>query len=118
MNENLTIIIKAVTDGAKKSIQGVNKELSGLNKGGKSAGSAMMAFGKVALKGATIAISAITGVVVALTKLGSASVEFTQEQAKLQASFQAQGHSAQTASKIYKELYGVIGESDTAVEAS
>lgn len=42
MNEELKIIISAVTSDAKKGIQGVNKELSGMQgaaaKGGKAIG--------------------------------------------------------------------------------
>ena len=118
MNEELKIIIKAVSDGAKKSIQGVNKELQGLGKGSKSAGQSMMAFGKAAFKGAAIAVAAIGTAIAAIAKLGTATMEFREEQAKLQASFQSQGYAAQTASKVYKELFSIIGEEDTSVEAA
>ena len=116
--DEIKIIIKAVTDDAKKSIQKVNKELGGLGKGSKGAGSAFLAMGKLAVKGVAAAVGAIIGMVAAMSKLSSATMEFREEQAKLQASFQSQGFSAQTASKTYKELYSVIGEEDTAVEAA
>jgi phage-related protein len=122
MNEELKIIIKAITDNAKKGIKDVSKELNGLSKNGsstsKSFGTSMKAMGKVSMVAAGAVATAVAAVGAALVKLSQNTMEFREEQAKLQASFQAQGHSAQTASKIYKELYGVIGEMDTAVEAA
>lgn len=118
MNEELKIIIKAVADNAKKGLKEVNKELNGLQKGGKTAGVAMKAMAKTTAVAAGAMITAIAAVGAALVKLSANTMEYREEQAKLQSAFQAQGHSAQTASKTYRELYNMMGEMDTAVEAA
>jgi phage-related protein len=118
MNEELKIIIKAVTKDAVKPIQDVKKELNGLTSSGKSAGSGI---GKT-MKGigiaATAAVAAITAVVAALVKLGKAAVEFNKEYSKLTTAFQAVGASAQTAEETYRGFYRFLGDSGKATEAS
>ena len=56
MNEELKIIIKAVTDSAKKAINEVSGELEGLSKGAKGASGKMGAAFKGMAKGAAIAV--------------------------------------------------------------
>jgi phage-related protein len=118
MNEELKIIIKAVTKDAVKPIQDVKKELNGLNSSGKSASSGI---GK-AMKGvgiaAAAAVAAITAVVAALTKLGKAAVEFNREYSKLTTAFNAVGASTQTANEAYRGFYRFLGDSGKAVEAA
>lgn len=118
MNEELKIIIKAVTDGAKKGIEGVRKELEGVKgesgKAGKSFGTAM----KGIAKGAAIAIGAIAAVGAALIALGKNSLDYNKAQAKLITGFQAVGMSAQQAATSYNGLYRFLGDSDKAVEAA
>lgn len=118
MNEELKIIIKAVTDGAKKGIEGVRKELEGVKgesgKAGKGIGAAM----KGVAKGAAIAVAAIAAVGAALIALGKNSLEYNRAQAKLITGFQAVGMSAQQAATSYNGLYRFLGDSDKAVEAA
>jgi phage-related protein len=118
MNEELKIIIKAVTKDAVKPIQDVKKELGGLSKSGKSASSGI----STAMKGvgiaAAAAVAAITAVVAALTKLGKAAVEFNREYSKLTTAFQAVGASTQTANEAYRGFYRFLGDSGKAVEAA
>lgn len=118
MNNELKIIIKAVTKDAIKPIQDVKKELNGLTKSGKSASSGIA----VAMKGVGIAaaavVGAITAVVGALTALGKATVAYNKEQSKLIASWQAVGASAQTANEAYRGFYRFLGDSGKAVEAA
>lgn len=118
MNEELKIIIKAVTKDAVKPIQDVKKELNGLNSSGKSASSGI---GK-AMKGvgiaAAAAVAAITAVVAALTKLGKSAAEFNKEYSKLTTAFQSVGASTQTANEAYRGFYRFLGDSGKAVEAA
>lgn len=118
MNAELKILIKAVTDGAKKSISGVKKELEGVKgesgKAGKSVGAAM----KGIAKGAAIAIGAIAAVGAALLALGKSALEYNQAQAKLITGFQAVGLSADQAATSYNGLYRFLGDSDKAIEAA
>lgn len=118
MNEELRIIIKAVTKDAVKPIQNVKKELGGLSKSGKSASSGI----STAMKGvgiaAAAAVAAITAVIAALTKLGKSAVEFNKTYSKLTTAFQSVGASAQTANEAYQGFYRFLGDSDKAVEAA
>jgi phage-related protein len=118
MNEELKIIIKAVTKDAVKPIQNVKKELGGLSKSGKSASSGI----GTAMKGvgiaAAAAVAAITAVTAALTKLGKNAVEFNKEYSKLTTAFQTVGASTETANEAYRGFYRFLGDSGKAVEAA
>lgn len=63
---------------------------------------------------AGIATAAVTG----LTAAAEASREYRTEMGKLDAAFTASGHTSETAYAAYKELVGVIGETDQSVEAA
>lgn len=118
MNEELKIIIKAVTDGAKKGINDVRKELEGVQKGSGKAGASFGAAIKGIAKGAAIAIGAIAAIGAALVALGKNSLEYNKAQAKLITGFQAVGLSADQAATSYNGLYRFLGDSDKAVEAA
>lgn len=118
MNEELKIIIKAVTDGAKKGINDVRKELEGVQKGSGKAGASFGAAIKGIAKGAAIAIGAIAAIGAALVALGKNSLEYNKAQAKLITGFQSVGLSAQQAATSYNGLYRFLGDSDKAVEAA
>ena len=121
MNEELKIIIKAVTDDAKKGIQGVNKELKGMQGAAGKGGAALKTMGAVA-KGAAVAVGAavatVTALVAALVKVSDSTAEYRKSMSQLNSAFQANGASAAQAQKTYSELYRFMGETDTAVEAS
>lgn len=118
MNEELKIIIKAVTDTARKEIGKVSKELEGLSQGAKGAsgkiGAAFKGIG-IAAAGAVAAVAAVGTAIVAL---GKSTLQFQKEQAKLVTAFQAAGSSAEQAAETYNGLFRFLGESDKAVEAA
>ena len=116
MNEELKIIIKAVTSDAKKGIQDIKKELGGVSESAKSASSGI---GK-AIKGIGTALKAlaIMEVVKAVLNLGKASLELQRAQAKLNTAFQSVGASAQQAAESYNGLFRFLGDNDRAVEAA
>ena len=118
MNEEIKIIIKAVTDSAKKGINGVKKELEGLSKSGKSASGSIGASMKAIGKTTAVAIAGIAALMSALVALGKSTMEYRQEQAKLITGFEAAGASAQQASETYNQLFRFLGKSDVAVEAA
>lgn len=73
----------------------------------------------------SVAKSLVTGLGVAIAGLATSFIglaegtrEYREDMSKLDAAFKGAGHGAETANKTYKELFSVIGESDTAVEAS
>lgn len=122
MNEELKIIITAVTDTAQKSIKKVNTEVKNLGKQGKSSGAgfgaAMKGVGKAAGIAAGIAVAAITAVIGALVSLGNASKQYRQEQAKLNTAFLAAGSTTEQAAQSYNDLYRFLGDSGKATEAA
>ena len=118
MNEELKIIIKAVTDEAKKNIDKVKQELEDVKDTGEEAGKSIDEAMQGMKKGALIAVGAITAVTTAMVALGKSSQEFQKTQARLISGFQAAGSTAQQATQTYKELFGFMGESDTATEAA
>lgn len=114
----MKIIIKAVTDNARKGIQGVRDELEKVGKSGSgSSGKISMAM-KAIGKSAAIAVTAITAVVGALVALGKSTIETQKEQAKLIAAFQSAGSTAKQAGETYKGLYRFLGDSSKAAEAA
>ena len=118
MNEEMKIIIKAVTDGAKKSIKGVSDELNKLGKtGSSSSGKVGMALKGIG-KAAGIAVAAIAAVGAALVALGKGTLQVQREQAKLNTAFQAAGSTAKQAGETYKGLYRFLGDSGKASEAA
>lgn len=122
MNEELKIIIKAITDDARKELGKVKGELDGLEKGGAKAskgfGDAMKKIAKVGGVAAVAVVAAIGAIIAGLTNLGKNSIEFQKEQAKLNTAFQAAGFSATQASKSYGEFYRFLGDSGKATEAA
>ena len=118
MNEELKIIIKAVTDSAKKEINKVSSELEGLSNAAKStSGKMAVAFKGIAL-GAAGAVAAIAAISTALVALGKNTLQFQKEQAKLNAAFEAAGASAGQAAETYQDLYRFLGDSGKATEAA
>ena len=122
MNEELKIIIKAVTDGAKQEIDKVKGSLGDLEKTGdkssKSFGTAMSAMGKAAGIAAGIIVAAFSAIATALVSLGKSTRELRENFAKLNSAFMASGSSAQQAGKTYANLFRFLGDSDKAVETA
>lgn len=88
-------------DKAGDASDGLGSKLGGLVKGGLSALAA----------GVTAAIGAMVG-------SAEATREYRREMGKLETAFTTNGHSAETATKTYQTLQGVLGETDQAVEAA
>ena len=118
MNEELKIIIKAVTDGAKKGINDVKKQLGDLDKTGKKSASGLSAAFKAVGKAAIAVVATIAAVATALVTLGKSTLQFNTQQAKLTTAFQAMGMPAQQAGQSYKDFYRFLGDQDKAVEAA
>lgn len=118
MNEELRIIIRAVSDEAQRNLAGVREELENINEKGKAAGRTIGETMKSIGKNVAVALGAVAALTTAIVSLGKSSVEFQKQQAKLIAGFQASGSSAQQASKTYMELFRFLGDSDAATEAA
>lgn len=118
MNEELKIIIKAVTDEAKKELQEVTKELEKAKKSGKESGKSIDGSMKTIAKGAAVAVAGITALTAAMVNLGKSAVENQKNFAKLNTAFEAAGSSAAQASTTYNDLYRFLGDSGKATEAA
>lgn len=73
---------------------------------------------ETAKKGATIAVGAVTAVVGGLAAASAATEEYGLAQGKLNTAFEAAGYSADTAKQVYSDFYSILGDVDTATEAS
>lgn len=60
----------------------------------------------------------VGGGITALFGLQAATQEYTEDMGKLETAFQTSGKSSQQAQETYKGMVGILGETDTAVEAS
>ena len=112
MNEELKIVIKAITSEAKKNISAVKKELEKVEttgtKSGKSIKQTMQSIAKVS----AVAVASVTAITAALVKLGQSAKEFNTIQSKLISGFQAAGATAKQASETYKGFFRFLGEAD------
>ncbi len=79
---------------------------------------ATVAVGNLVAKGIETAVSAIIDMVGALWNLDEATEEYRIAQGKLQTAFEAAGYSVEDAEKAYTEFYKILGDTDTATEAS
>lgn len=85
---------------------------------GDSVSSMTVALGNLVAKGIETAVSAIVDMVGALWNLDEATEEYRIAQGKLQTAFEAAGYSVEDAEKAYTEFYKILGDTDTATEAS
>lgn len=122
MNEQLKIIISAEVDKLKKGVADAKAEIENLKtSSGLSSEDIDNNFNAIgeSVKGAASKIgTAIAAAGVALAGIAVATKDYQKEQAKLNAAFETAGASADTAKQVYNDLYRVLGEDDTAVEAA
>lgn len=89
------------------SAEASSTKLSGLKKAGG-----------VAAAGIGIVVGAVGGLMGGFLGLAESTREYREDMAKLNSAFEGAGLTTESAKNTYKELFSVIGESDTAVEAS
>lgn len=118
MNEEIKIIIRAVTDPAKKAISEVNQELDKVKGSGKETGVTIDAAMKGIGKGVAIAAAAITALTAAMANLGKSAQEVQKGFSKLNTAFLSVGSTTDQAAKSYRELYGFLGDHDKAIETA
>lgn len=81
-------------------------------------GNGLAKTGQVAAKGLAVIGTAATGAVAGLLALESSTEEYRIAQGKLNTAFEAAGYGAETAQQAYNAFYGILGDTDTATEAS
>ena len=117
MNEELKIIIRAVTEEAQKEIAEVRKELEKIKEQSKNADKTSDSIAKIG-KAAAVAVTAVTALTTAIVALGKNSIELQKTQGKLISNFLALGSSAEQAQETYKNLYRFLGDDEKATEAA
>lgn len=78
----------------------------------------LTALGDFAKKSVKAAGAAVAGLTAAFVALDGATEEYRVAQGKLNAGFQTAGFSADVARKSYRNFYAILGDTDTATEAS
>lgn len=78
----------------------------------------LTALGDFAKKSVKVAGAAVAGLTAAFVALDDATEEYRVAQGKLNAGFQTAGFSADVARKSYRNFYAILGDTDTATEAS
>lgn len=78
----------------------------------------LTALGDFAKKGVKAAGAAVAGMTAAFIALDGATEEYRVAQGKLNAGFRAAGFSTDVARKSYRNFYAILGDTDTATEAS
>lgn len=97
---------------------GIKKVSQGGEATSKSLGSKLASAGKTAAKGLAVVGGAATALVGGLLAVDSATEEYRIAQGKLNTAFDAAGMSADAAQQAYSAFYGILGDTDTATEAS
>lgn len=119
LRDNMSGGLLKAAQNAKKSgakidssmIQSTRRVIAFKNK----AVSAMQEFAK---KSAVAAGAAVTGLTTAFLALDGATEEYRVAMGKLNTAFDASGFSADAARKSYRNFYAILGDTDTATEAS
>ena len=120
--EELAIILTAEIGELKKELNKGKKEVENFSKKSKTSfkevNDAMQKVGDVSKTALKVTAGALAGAATALVGLSAATAEYRNNQAKLNSAFETAGASAGTAKQTYNDLYRVLGEDDTAVEAA
>lgn len=109
---NIDLTKVTLKNGKALNEQGDSAEKSGKKLDG------LKNIGKGVAKGLAVIGTAVAGSITAFLALAESTREFREDMSKLDSAFKGAGLSAESAEGAYKTLFGVIGESDTAVEAS
>ena len=122
MNEQLKIIISAEIKELQEGVSKAKKEVQDFTKGNKEARDRVKDdftnIGDSCKKGLAVAGGALIGGAGALLSLSKSTEDYRQNMAQLTAGFEQAGMSADGAKNIYKDLFGVMGDSDQAVESA
>ena len=115
----LRIGIKADTSAAKSELKQVENQTKDVEqtteKSTKSMGDSWKNFSTKVKTAAAIGIAAVTA---AVSGLVNAANETQEDMGKLSVAFEQAGYSAETANGVFTDFVGLMGETDTAVEAS
>lgn len=104
--------------GYKNAVKETSDEVENLGKKAKLSADDLEAVGAAADVGLKAIAGVVTAAVGSLTAAAEATREYRTEMGKLDTAFTDNGHTVEAARGAYKELQGVLGETDQSVEAA
>ena len=114
--------VQSEMDGASDSTQDMSDALNDVDGAAEKASSGLssmtVAMGNLISSGIQAAASAVADLVSSLWNLDESTEEYRRAQGRLNTAFEAAGYGADTAQQAYKAFYGILGDTDTATEAS
>lgn len=121
MNEELKVIITAVTNRLRSEVEAARNTIKTfkqqVEEASKTVDDKFKKAGETISKGMKAAAIGIGAAATAILALGASTKEYRAEQAKLKTAFEAAGGSAENAKDTYNDLYRVLGDSGKATEA-
>ena len=114
--------VQSEMDGAADSTQDMTEALDDVDGAAEKASSGIssmtVAMGNLISSGIQAAASAVADLVSSLWNLDESTEEYRRAQGRLNTAFEAAGYGADTAQQAYQAFYGILGDTDTATEAS
>lgn len=115
----LRIGVEADASAAKKELNDIKQTTQDVEEQSEKATSGMSGGWKsFASTAGTVAVGAFAGITAAVGGLVAVASETQEDMGKLDTAFQQSGFSAEAATDTYRGFVGLLGETDTAVEAS
>lgn len=111
-------LIQAAKNAKKSGAQIDDSMMNATRKVVKFKNDSLKALQSWSKKSIVAAGAAVSGLAAAFVALDGATEEYRVAQGKLNAGFQAAGFEAETARKSYRNFYAILGDTDTATEAS
>lgn len=114
--------VQSEMDGTADSTQDMTEALDDVGNASEKASGGLssmtVAMGNLISSGIQAAASAVADLVSSLWNLDESTEEYRRAQGRLNTAFEAAGYGADTAQQAYKAFYGILGDTDTATEAS
>lgn len=114
--------VQSEMDGASDSTQDMSDALNDVDGAAEKASGGISALtvaaGDLISSGIQAAASAVADLVSSLWNLDESTEEYRRAQGRLNTAFEAAGYGADTAQQAYQAFYGILGDTDTATEAS
>ena len=111
-------LLKAAKNAQKSNKQITNDMISATRQVVAFKNKAVDGIKSFAKTAAGVGVAGATALTTAFIALDGATEEYRIAQGKLTTAYEAAGYSAQTATQAYRDFYGILGDTDTATEAS
>lgn len=110
--------LKDTEKGADKAEKELDELAKSADKAGEASDGLGSKLGSLASGGLKLVAAGVTAALGAMVASAEATRDYRREMGKLETAFTTNGHTAETAKETYKELQGILGETDQAVEAA